>query len=52
MLKTPTTFTNYEFLTATLEKTLTNSKLLKQIKSQYFETEKSFENAVKTIEKQ
>ncbi|MDV7697338.1 hypothetical protein N6B72_10440 [Chryseobacterium soli] len=52
MLKTPTTFTNYEFLTSTLEKTLSNSRLLKQIKSQYFETEKSFENAVKTIEKQ
>lgn len=50
ILNTPTKFTNYDFLISTLQKTLKNDKEFNNLKTQYFESEKSLGNAISKIE--
>ncbi|RKF03057.1 hypothetical protein C8N26_2431 [Tenacibaculum lutimaris] len=46
----PTKFTDYNFLISTLQQTLKNEKELNTLKTKYFESDKSLENAIKKIE--
>lgn len=50
ILKTPTKFTNYDFLILTLQKTLNNDKEFKLLKTKYFESEKALQNSISKIE--
>ncbi|MDM1502925.1 hypothetical protein HX071_12040 [Myroides marinus] len=49
ILKTETTFTNYEFLCNTLKETIKDDKKFAEIKSKYFESNRSVDNAVEKI---
>lgn len=49
LLKTETTYTNYEFLSSTLQSTLKDEKLFEHIKSSYFEGSNSVDNATNKI---
>lgn len=51
ILKTKTTYTNYDFLTSTLKSTINNDQLYKNIKHLYFESEQSIDNAENKIVK-
>ncbi len=51
MLITPAKFTNYDFLISTLQQTLKNDKVFNLLKTKYFESDKSLENAIDIIKK-
>jgi len=50
ILNTPAKFTNYDFLKLTLQRTLNDDKKFNLLITQYFESEKSLENAINKIE--
>jgi len=52
LLTTPTKFTNYDFLISTLEQTLSNNKEYDFLKREYFESDKSLENAIAKLKKE
>ncbi len=49
ILETETTFTNYDFLISTLQKTLNDKKLMELIEKQYLTNENSLKNAIDKI---
>ena len=49
ILKTKTTYTNYDFLTTTLKSTINNDQLYENIKYLYFESKQSIDNAENKI---
>ncbi len=49
ILTKPTKFTNYDFLISTLQRVLKNDKELNLLKTKYFESDKSLENAINKI---
>ncbi|MDR2236355.1 MAG: hypothetical protein LBE92_09535 [Chryseobacterium sp.] len=50
ILKTPSVFTNYQFLMSTLKTTLKDDKKYESIKTRYFEDSKHLQNAIKVLE--
>lgn len=51
ILNTETKFTNYDFLCSTLKSTIKNDQLYEKIKSLYFESSESIDNATAKIKK-
>lgn len=49
ILQTQSDFTDYDFLTVTLKRTLKNEKLFNLIKNKYFQNENSAQNAINKI---
>ena len=49
ILTTPTNFTNYDFLISTLQQTLHDNKKFYFLKTSFLENNKSFENAINTL---
>lgn len=49
ILSTNTTFTNYAFLSTTLQRTINNEATFDKIRKQYLESEKSLENAISKL---
>lgn len=52
ILNTPTKYTNYDFLIATLKKTLHNDEKFSRLKNLYFENDHALKNAIGKIEEE